>query len=122
MNCPKCNKPNRDKAVFCKYCGASVITKSNAPLQALVGMKEVKNQLQDIVNTCEQLALRAKKTGVKIRLGMDMVIVGNTGTGKSKVVEVLQHLLYSTGIIKNPKAMIVDAVDWENFSRSGTRT
>ena len=117
MNCPKCNKPNRDKAVFCKYCGASVVTKSNAPLQALVGMTEVKNQLHDIVNTCEQLALRAKKTGVKIRLGMDMVIVGNTGTGKSKVVDVLQHLLYSTKIIKNPKAMIVDAVDWENFSK-----
>ena len=25
MNCPKCDKPNRDKAVFCKYCGESVI-------------------------------------------------------------------------------------------------
>ncbi|GHT34455.1 hypothetical protein FACS189434_10630 [Bacteroidia bacterium] len=117
MNCPKCNQPNRDKAVYCKYCGASVITKQNAPLQAIVGMEQVKNQLQDLVKTCEGIQQRAKVTGVKIRLGMDMVISGNTGTGKTKLVEVLQHLLYSTGIIKNPTAMIVDAVDYDNFSK-----
>ena len=117
MNCPKCNKPNRDKAVYCKYCGESVITKTNAPLQELVGMEHVKNRLQELVSTCETLSLRAQKTGVKIRLGMDMAISGNTGTGKTKLVTVLQQLLYSTGIINNPNAFIVDAVDYENFSR-----
>ncbi len=117
MNCPKCNKPNRDKAVYCKWCGANVVTKSNAPLQALVGMEQVKNQLQDLVKTCESIQERAKATGVKKRLGMDMVITGNTGTGKTKLVDVLQHLLYSTDVVKNPKAVIVDAVDYEDFSK-----
>ncbi len=117
MNCPKCNKPNRDKALFCKWCGESVITKSNAPLQSLVGMDSVKNQLQDLVQTCESISLRAKTTGVKIRLGMDMVISGNSGTGKTELVKTIQHLLYSTDIIKKPTAMIVDAVDYEDFSK-----
>ena len=53
MNCPKCNKPNREKAVFCKWCGTNVVTKATEPLRELVGMETVKNQLQDLVNTCE---------------------------------------------------------------------
>lgn len=37
MNCPKCNKPNREKAVFCKWCGTNVVTKATEPLRELVG-------------------------------------------------------------------------------------
>ena len=36
MNCPKCNKPNREKAVFCKWCGTNVVTKATEPLRELV--------------------------------------------------------------------------------------
>lgn len=117
MNCPKCNKPNRDIAVFCKHCGEKVITKSIAPLKDLVGMEQVKERLYDLVDMCEKLALRAKNTGVKRRPGMNMVITGNTGTGKTKLIGVIQTLLYSTGIIKNPIAIIIDAVDYDNFSK-----
>lgn len=87
----KCNKPNREKAVFCKWCGTNVVTKATEPLRELVGMETVKNQLQDLVNTCESLALRAQRSGISIRLGMDMIITGNTGTGKTKLAEVLQN-------------------------------
>ena len=110
MNCPKCNKPNREKAVFCKWCGTNVVTKATEPLRELVGMETVKNQLQDLVNTCESLALRAQRSGISIRLGMDMIITGNTGTGKTKLAGVLQKLLYSSGIIKKPAMKVVDAV------------
>lgn len=117
MNCPSCSKPNRSNATYCKWCGELVVTKANKPLQDLVGMEDVKNKLQDLVITCQNVALRAKKTGVKIRLGMDMVITGNTGTGKTELVKVIQNLLFSTGVIKNKNAVIVDAVDYDEFSR-----
>lgn len=117
MNCPSCNKPNRSNATYCKWCGELVATQANEPLQELVGMEDVKNQLQDLVITCENIALRARKTGVRIRLGMDMVITGNTGTGKTKLVKVIQNLLYSKEVIKNKNAVIVDAVDYEDFAR-----
>lgn len=117
MNCPKCNKPNRENAVFCKWCGTNVVTKATEPLRELVGMETVKNQLQDLVNTCESLALRAQRSGISIRLGMDMIITGNTGTGKTKLAGVLQKLLYSSGIIKKPAMKVVDAVDYEEFAK-----
>ena len=117
MNCPKCNKPNRENAVFCKWCGTNVVTKATEPLRELVGMETVKNQLQDLVNTCESLALRAQRSGISIRLGMDMIITGNTGTGKTKLAGVLQKLLYSSGIIKKPAMKVVDAVDYEEIAK-----
>lgn len=117
MNCPKCNKPNRESAAFCKWCGAGVMTKAAEPLRELVGMEIVKSQLQDLVNTCESLALRAQRNGISIRLGMDMIITGNTGTGKTKLAEVLQKLLYSSGIIKKPAMRVIDAVDYEEFAK-----
>ena len=93
MNWPKCNQSNRDKAVYCKWCGESVIAKSNDALSNLIVMEAVKESLQELVKTCESIALRAQATGVKIRLGMDMVISGNTGVGKTELVKVIQDLL-----------------------------
>lgn len=94
-----------------------MVTKATEPLRELVGMETVKNQLQDLVNTCESLALRAQRSGISIRLGMDMIITGNTGTGKTKLAGVLQKLLYSSGIIKKPAMKVVDAVDYEEFAK-----
>ncbi|MDR0872434.1 MAG: AAA family ATPase [Prevotellaceae bacterium] len=116
MNCPKCNKPNRDAAVYCKSCGETVISKKTNALQDLVGLTDVKNKLQDIIQTAEKINERAKHSGIRIPIEMDMVISGKSGTGKSKLVEVIQQLLFAAGLVKNPKPVIIDAVDWEKFS------
>ncbi|MDR0989314.1 MAG: AAA family ATPase [Prevotellaceae bacterium] len=117
MNCPKCNQPNRDKALYCKWCGAPVISKADEPLRDLVGMESVKQQLQELVTTCESLALRARQGGTSIRLGMSTLITGNTGTGKSQLAAVLQKLLFSIGVVSKPVMCIVDAVDYEEFAK-----
>jgi SpoVK/Ycf46/Vps4 family AAA+-type ATPase len=122
MECPSCNKPNRSKALYCKWCGENVITEINDPLSDLIGLEAIKKQLEELVKTCENISLRTKKTGVRIRLGMDMVITGNTGTGKTELIKVLQNLLFSTGIIKKNNAVIVDAVDFDEFSRKTEKT
>ncbi|MDR0799726.1 MAG: hypothetical protein LBN18_08210, partial [Dysgonamonadaceae bacterium] len=80
MNCPKCNKPNRDAAVYCKFCGETVISKKTTALQDLVGLTDVKNKLQDIIQTAEKINERAKHSGIRIPVEMDMVISGKSGT------------------------------------------
>ena len=116
MECTKCKRPNRSEANYCKWCGEAMEIKTDHLLDELVGLINIKARLQELLKTCEGIALRAQKTGVKVRLGMDMVLVGNAGTGKSELVKALEKLLYANGITKKPKAMVVDAADFEDFS------
>lgn len=116
MKCHVCEKPNRDKAIFCKWCGEKIATKANAPLRELTGMTKVKDRLNDLMNTCESIKKREAATGTKIRLGMDMIITGNTGTGKSELVGSIAKLLANCGIITPGKIKVVDAVDYNDFA------
>ncbi len=61
MECPSCNKPNRSKALYCKWCGENVITEINDPLSDLIGLEAIKKQLEELVKTCENISLRTKK-------------------------------------------------------------
>jgi SpoVK/Ycf46/Vps4 family AAA+-type ATPase len=80
-------------------------------------MDTVKVHLQEMLTTCQSLALRSQRSRQPIRLGMDMIITGNTGTGKSKLTQVIQTLLYGAGVVKKPVMKVVDAVDYEEFSK-----
>lgn len=118
MHCTHCNRSNRIQALYCKRCGTILApSEGSNPIDDLIGMEQVKKELTKLVETCEMLSLRVDKSGVKIRLGMDMVITGKTGTGKTKLVEVLQKLLFDKRIITKSKAVIVDAVEYEKFSK-----
>jgi SpoVK/Ycf46/Vps4 family AAA+-type ATPase len=61
--------------------------------------------------------MRSQRIGVPVRLGMDMIITGNTGTGKTKLVAVLQKLLFAIGVVKQPTMTVIDAVDYEEFAK-----
>ena len=82
MICENCHKENRGIAKFCKWCGKPLV--SQDLLDKLVGLDEVKRQLKTIVDTYAYL--RSRKDIVNVRISVNAVIIGETGTGKTALI------------------------------------
>ena len=113
LNCDNCGTQNRDIAKFCKNCGHRILSNSAMDLEQLVGLADIKNEIQSLINI--SAALKNRGTGHKI--SMHTIIMGATGTGKSTIATVLQDLFFKNGIITKPKADIIDAVDYPEYTK-----
>ena len=111
MVCQNCHKENRSIAKFCKWCGQPLA--STDLLDKLVGLDEVKNQLKTIVDT--YTFLRSRKDISKARISLNAIVIGDTGTGKTALAEILRDYFYQHKIIEKPQLMMVDAVDYQRF-------
>ena len=111
MVCQNCHKENRSKAKFCKWCGQQLVTTDL--LDKLVGLDEEKNQLKTIVDT--YTFLRSRKDISKARISLNAIVIGDTGTGKTALAEILRDYFYQHKIIEKPQLMMVDAVDYQRF-------
>ena len=52
---------------------------------------------------------------MKVRLSVNAIIIGETGTGKTALAEVIRDYFYQHKIIDKPKLTMVDAVDYQRF-------
>ena len=111
MICEHCHKENRSIAKFCKWCGKPLVSQN--VLDKLVGLTEVKTQLKTIVDTYAYL--RSRKDIAQVRLSVNAIIIGETGTGKTALAEILRDYFYQHKIIEKPKLTVVDAVDYSRF-------
>ena len=112
MICQKCHKENRPIAHYCKWCGEPVVVNVD-PFEKVVGLEEVKRQLKQIVDTFT--LLRSRQETKDIRLSVNTIIIGDTGTGKTFLAEVLRDCFFQNKIIEKNLVKIVDAVDYERF-------
>ena len=111
MNCEYCHKENRSVAKFCRWCGKPLLTRN--VLDKLVGLDEVKAQLKTIVDT--YTFLHNRKDIANVRLSVNAIIIGETGTGKTALAEILRDYFYQNKIIEKSKLTVVDAVDYSRF-------
>ena len=111
MICEKCHKENRSIAKFCKWCGQPLV--SQDLLDKLVGLDDVKQQLKTIVDTYTYL--RSRKDIANVRISVNAIVIGETGTGKTALAEILRDYFYQHKIIEKPKLTMVDAVDYQRF-------
>ena len=111
MICEQCQKENRSIAKFCKWCGQPLV--SQHVLDKLVGLTDVKAQLKTIVDTYTYL--RSRKDIVTVRLSVNTIIMGETGTGKTALADIIRDYFFQHKIIEKPKLTMVDAVDYQRF-------
>ena len=111
MICEHCHKENRSIAKFCKWCGKPLMTQNL--LDKLIGLDSVKQQLKTIVDT--YTFLRSRKDIAQVRISVNAIIIGETGTGKTALAEILKDYFYQNKIIEKPKLTMVDAVDYQRF-------
>jgi len=111
MICEHCHKENRSKAKYCKWCGKLLISQN--VLDKLVGLGDLKAQLKTIVDT--NTYLRSRKDIANVRLSLNAIIIGETGTGKTTLAGIIRDYFYQCQILDSPKLTIVDAVDYQRF-------
>ena len=110
MTCDFCHKENRSVAKFCKWCGQPIVTHA---LYKMVGLDDVKAQLKTIVDTYTYL--RSRKDVSAVRLSVNAIIIGETGTGKTALSGIIRDYFFQHKIIEKPKLTMVDAVDYQRF-------
>ena len=111
MVCEHCQKENRSIAKFCKFCGHPLVSQN--VLDRMVGLDEVKKQLKNVVDTYTYLHTR--KDVINVRLSVNTIIIGETGTGKTALAEIIRDYFYQYKIIEKSQLTIVDAVDYQRF-------
>lgn len=117
-NCESCGTENRSQAMYCKCCGSRFATTTNSGdsirdavvadifMPEIIGHKQVKEFISKIVTTHRNHIAR----GIKKTRNNDLLIFGNSGTGKNLIVKSIARVLSENGILKKPEPIILNAV------------
>ena len=113
-NCLSCSTINRRQARYCKQCGQQFASVALDPMSGLIGMKDIRQTIARL-----RLAMEASQrdNGLTYSDRLHAILIGNAGTGKTRLVHVLAALYHEFGVIKTPVPIIRDAVDFADFSR-----
>ena len=110
MNCNNCGRENRPEASFCRFCGEPLVQESTQ--KGLIGKASITAILDDLDNKL-QVAKVVAQNGT--RIGLDCLILGDSGTGKNFIANLIVSKMLASGVVKKA-ATKVDAADWDDFA------
>ena len=77
-------------------------------LNSLIGLTEVKQQVQNLINVHQANNLRHSQGMNKIPVGLHCVFTGSPGTGKTTIARSVAEMYYSIGLLPTSKVIEVD--------------
>lgn len=90
-------------------------------LSKIIGLECLKNQIRGMRRSIEM----DKFTGVSRSLPKHIALIGNPGTGKTFIAELLMHIMYRIGAVPTPNRVAVgrdDLIDRKSESRTILKT
>ncbi len=112
--CERCGTANRKEAIYCKMCGEQLVIDSQNELPdsidsfmpEIIGHKQVKKLVKEII----EKHLNQRKRGIKKIRNNDLILTGNSGTGKTLIVNSISRVLKENGILTKERPIILNAV------------
>jgi len=77
-------------------------------LNSLIGLTEVKQQVQNLINVHQANNLRHSQGMNKIPVGLHCVFTGSPGTGKTTIARSVAEMYYCIGLLPTSKVIEVD--------------
>jgi len=116
--CTQCQSQNRDIAKYCKACGYEVVI-LNKPVKEqdfdeLIGLSELKKEIAEKITFAKGMRQSGRQFDKK---QLHTILIGNTGTAKSKIADLLAKMYFKNSIISKPDSKTINAVDFINFSK-----
>ena len=96
LKCKSCNAQNRMTAIYCKKCGTLIGENKGNTLDQVIGREDIKIELNELVKSINQLK---KGWNSSTRFNLNMIILGNTGTGKTSMPNIICKYLFEKHLV-----------------------
>ncbi|MBQ8988410.1 MAG: AAA family ATPase [Prevotella sp.] len=136
--CIKCQHELADNARFCTICGTrqpegapvsptvqpvavpqQQAQRPKVDVDALLAEAVGKEALLEEVQRLMAFYHSSKREGrMKQRPEMDMLVLGNSGTGKTFIINLIHQMFFANGIVANPRIKKVDASEYNQWINS----
>jgi hypothetical protein len=109
--CKTCQTPNRDNARFCKRCGKPLALPKEQEFEGLFAKENLFDVLKEFRKRVD-VDRQMKERGNRVHIQMDCVILGQAGTGKHFMAELLTDWLVRNESVYQSEVKVLDASDF----------
>lgn len=122
MQCENCSSTNRSIARYCKRCGKEIVVQGhkqadqiNMDFEGLIGLDDLKKTIQREVTAFRNMKQAGVQYDTRI---LHTMLMGSSGTGKNKVVDVLSKVFFKNGITSKSAPKEISAATFSEFSKN----